>query len=572
MNHCERDSVAEGLLWLARGLDFVPEDESELRFSFRRLLSGWSNNLHRLKQHLPIACNNVADLSANAKMLAARRDDDPEVFLWDARTGKLQGKVNAPEEMVLFSPDAKVLLAAGDEIMRFWNVATQESIGAVIRADRAFSSIQFSRDGKRLLRVDSPNPDGSAVRVWEVPTGKAVGKPLPLPLSVAIEAAFSPDGSTVSLLIAGGTQVKRTYEVRIWEPATGKTRTSPIKLTYMVTSAAFSSDGKQFATTGILQHKNGSADYYFQVFDTATGNPLSSQMAVLDPMDLVAFGPDGRTLLLRDTVGFNLFRFSPSPGVENRDKAIQRIGTRVPVEDPEQKGFTFVFNPNGKSVLLRTSPDKASLWDTATGATIGSPLDRVERATFEDDEATLVTTDSQNVRRWQVAQPLTGRSVVGVFDPSLPAAFSPDSTNFADGIHIKDRLELRFWDPVTAKSVGEAILMGTDKSGAMHRLRHVAYSPNGKVLVTIDGYMTYRMRLWDSASHKLIGILADPVDIHDDVAWANRLTFSPDSRRLLLVGGDTAQQWDTATGKLMGKPLMTDGSISVAAYSPDGAA
>jgi hypothetical protein len=31
MNHCRRDEVAEGLVWLARALEVVPEDEAEFQ-------------------------------------------------------------------------------------------------------------------------------------------------------------------------------------------------------------------------------------------------------------------------------------------------------------------------------------------------------------------------------------------------------------------------------------------------------------------------------------------------------------------------------------------------------------
>ena len=184
MNHCQRDEVPEGLVWLARGLEVVPEDETELQQSFRRLLAGWSQQIHPLKQVLPVAYSSA--LSPNGKLLAEwLRTPADAVQLRAADTCKPLGKPIAqrsrPDHMI-FSPDSKLFASAcyDNSANRFsvqvWDVATGEPVGASMHLDRRtlkhLPQLAFSPDGNAPAHVSRPRPR----RVWHSPVGSPHGQ------------------------------------------------------------------------------------------------------------------------------------------------------------------------------------------------------------------------------------------------------------------------------------------------------------------------------------------------------------------------------------------------------------
>jgi WD40 repeat protein/predicted Ser/Thr protein kinase len=177
---------------------------------------------------------------------------------------------------------------------------------------------------------------------------------------------------------------------------------------------------------------------------------------------------------------------------------------------------TMALSPDGK-VLVTAGGKTAQLWETATGKSLGAPLQH-----------------QQEIRA---------------------VAFSPDSKTVVTAGESPGQLgTARFWDVTTSKQVGE-----------IGRVDFVAYSPDGKLLVTVHGRTA---QLWEAKSGKPVGRRFE----HDyGVVF---VVFSPDSKTLATTewGGRHARLWDVETGKPVGKPLKhrTDGQFVQALFSPDG--
>lgn len=96
-----------------------------------------------------------------------------------------------------------------------------------------------------------------------------------------------------------------------------------------------------------------------------------------------------------------------------------------------------------------------------------------------------------------------------------------------------------------------------------NQLRHAAFHPDGKRLLTLCDDMA--ARLWDRQT----GELLTPPMWHTDMPVFG--AFSPDGHRLVTTGYDgSARVWDVTTGKPVLPPLNHVGMVSYAGFSPDG--
>jgi WD40 repeat protein len=587
MNHFQRDEIAQGLVWLAHGLEVVPEDEAELQLSFRRLLRAWSRHIHPLKRILPIP-SNLNDLqialTPDGKLLATGRDKPAGVQLSDASTGKALGKpISLPgiPWHVAFVPQGTLLLTACyDESgernsIRFWDAATRRPIAEPILLpevkgdDRSRDHLALSPDGKRLLTFHDRKREGDcATRLWEVPKGKPIGDVLTM--DRVRTAVFSPDGKT--LLTAGD-------EVRCWDGRTGKPLGTPfLRSATFTTTVAVSPDSKHFltATSGSSDERPLST---LRIFETATRQLLSeySQQGAWT-IDQVAFGPDGRSVLVWYWDATCTKPVSPAipPAVCPLLQMFRYESGWKVVGSPLPARLTFAFNGDGRAVLLVNDLWEPRLWDTQTGQPLGGILETGLAQWVGSDPGgkTMLTASGTDIRRWEITLPPTGRKLEWSGDAGFGSlTFSPDGKKIAMTVVQGGRSEVRFWDPVTAKLTGETIPFSDGK----RQVFYAAYSPDGRVLVTVDASYPPNesdpatARLWTSTTRQLIG---EPIPVQwGAVYWKSRtstLAFSPDGKRLLLAQGKLARLFDTATGKPTGKPMKHGNVVRAVAFSPDG--
>ncbi len=165
-----------------------------------------------------------------------------KVLLWDLAAGRMITSINfygnGVGEMAL-STDGRILATVGDlDTVRLWEVATGRQIGRAIPAG-TLSGLKFSPDGSLLATAEA---DGT-VRLWDVATQQQVGLSMDASTAEGVNAvAFTPDGSLLATAGGDGT-------VRLWDVATQQ-QVGPSIEVGGVSAVAFSPDATLLTTLG----------------------------------------------------------------------------------------------------------------------------------------------------------------------------------------------------------------------------------------------------------------------------------------------------------------------------------
>jgi WD40 repeat protein/predicted Ser/Thr protein kinase len=184
-----------------------------------------------------------------------------------------------------------------------------------------------------------------------------------------------------------------------------------------------------------------------------------------------------------------------------------------------------------------------------------------------DDDRPLAQAIRSNLAGWWGAtHPLHG--LLGHPDRVLSAVWSPDGSRVLTA--CADRTA-RLWDAKTGAARGAPLVHPRPVSAA-------AFSPNGYTLLTVAGP---EIRLWntDAEANANAGTGAPAIPRIINLGTGGELAahaFSPDGQRLATVvrrGADAwLQCWQTTTAAPRGAPLALGRGVTVAVFSPDGAA
>jgi WD40 repeat protein/tRNA A-37 threonylcarbamoyl transferase component Bud32 len=567
---CEQGDVAQGLLWLVRGLKSASiASDPSLEHVFRLNVSAWAPRLHRLR----VRCEHPGAIqsavySADGRTIAVGGDDgtaqlhdaasgeprgsplvhpnkvgaiafspdgrliatgcdDGIARIWDVATGRPTGLTFRHPEPVLslaYSPDGRVLVTGCfDHVARLWDTATGSPVGRSLKHENLITSVAFAPDGRSVL---SGSWDKTA-RLWDATTGAPIGEPL-VHKDWVSSVAYSPDGQT--LLTGCYDRTARLWDVRSHHPI-GR----PLRHQHCVRAVAFGPDAKTILTGSF----DGIARLWHIDKDRPIGPPLRHQHTV----STVAFSPDGRFIL---TAGFD------------KTALIREVANSAEIAFGHQ-GFirSVLFSPDGRSILTASEDSTAQLWNAATGAPIGPPLRHaaaVEAIAFSPDGRTILTGSfDKTARLWNAATGAPLGAPLCHSGPVKSVAFSPGGDAVATASGDKTA---RLWSASTGLPLGPPLV---------HRdwVQAVAFSPDGRYVVT--GSVDTTARIWRTADSQPTG----PALAHGGRVMA--VAFSPDARTVLTGSDDMkARLWDVATGRLCAQALQHDGPVSVAAFSPDG--
>jgi WD40 repeat protein len=425
---------------------------------------------------------------------------DHTARLWDISTGQalhvFEGHDGAVRRAV-FSPDGKsILTVSDDKTAKLWDIATGRVRQTLTGHTEAVNSAAFSPAGDIIATVS----DDNSLRLWSANNGALLDTYLGHKAAVN-SVEFSPDGSTLVT-----TSVDTT--VRIWNLA-DRTRTL-IGHSDGILDGAFSADGKHIVTASL--------DKTVRLWDVATGRTTQTFAGHTDGVYQVEYAPDGKTIM---TVG----------GLE-KDGSVRIWDLSTGQLTKTFSGFSLgvlaaAYAPDGQSIV--TVGDGIYQWGLATETLIRSFTGHsgtVSDIAFAPDGKTFVTAgQDQTARLWDTAKGSPVRTYSGHTGGVLSVAFSRDGTTL---ITSSDDKTIRIWDVKTGEQVRQFI-------GHSRAVNAMKVSPDGKMVASRDRDGV--VLVWDLQTGQTIRTF--------NATPAYSAAFSPDSKRLLVVGADTsAMIWD----------------------------
>jgi WD40 repeat protein len=302
------------------------------------------------------------------------------------------------------------------------------------------------------------------------------------------------------------------------------------------------------------------------VWSAATGKELARDarhkfhgMAVaLSPDDKTLAFVGDRTLILHDLSKLSEKATEPLL-LEEKQPAIPRPGN-----DPT----LLAFSADGKTVLSGDMDGLVHLYDAGSGQEVrsfGTADKRLHCFALSPDGKTLAIAPlGKAPELWDVESGKMAGRMPGQ-EPILALAFATDGKRLAAGIDNSDAI--RLWDVATRKEVrsfvGKKELPLSPRFGTIAQA--IAFTPDGKSLVSLGGHEDDRLRVWDVETGKEQRL------IRGQRGDGGALALSPDGR-IAAVGGrnSSVRLWDLATGKEALAGVGRQASVQAVAVSPDG--
>jgi WD40 repeat protein len=484
---------------------------------------------------------------ARKSQVLFRRENDrrgpPHLLLWSpdgkrilsagdgAKTwGILQGMephlalTNAPVSAAAWSPDSAKIAIAHNQGLEIFGIDTRSTRSALIRHPDAVKSVTWSPNGTRLAIASS-----GIARVLDVSSGREVTQ-WRVEGSDSISLSWNPSG--VSILSISGNYAQQM------DPESGRAMAAPLAYDSKVRAVSWSPDGTKIAIA--------SWDV-LRVWDVATGQPLSLPLPLRDGVKSITWSPSGVHVAVESSRAIAIWRTT-------------RSHARLLPLVHDSSVLAMAWTPNGARLSTTTQGRIRWTWEGRTGQLVSSatrdsvPTSSLRHPIAWNHDATMVAVASEG-NSVQVIDGLTGKPVSRHMhkDQVTALSWSPDGRRVASA---SARLELHVWDAVT----GLLSLPSIRTGDLTFSLR---WSPDGSSVAAavLDG----GVRMWDATT----GRLRVPPLVHGD--GVRVIEWSHDGALLASAGYDnTAQIWDSNTGRARSPRLQHSDNVSALSWSANG--
>ncbi len=399
----------------------------------------------------------AAIFNPNGRWIATTSGDHT-VQIWDLETSQIIPRMAHEDDVgaIAFSPDGQWLATGGwDGTARVWNPATKEEVARIVH-EGWVDTLVFSSDGQWLATMGWDD----VVLVWDMFNRQE-----------AARIAHKDDGDVLGLVFSSDGRwlaTKGQDSIWVWDTATWQ----EVKQIAGGQEAIFSPDGRWLATSG-----EGNTT---RVWDTT----VWQEMKQIAGGQGAIFSPDGRWL---------------ATGGEDNTARVWDTTTWQELAQMVHEGdddvSVWAHSLDGQWLATR-GQGSIRVWDTATWQKLAQITQEESiwaRSISPDGRWLAARIAGADVYVWDMT---TGQEVARIsHNGSDAGAFSPNGNWLAtggwDGI-------ARVWNPATGQEIARMV----HEDGAVDRAVHegvavvVAFSPDGRWLVTGSADDTVRMWLW----------------------------------------------------------------------------
>ena len=395
-----------------------------------------------------------------------------------------QELVDGPN-VLLFSPDGKILACGEGQNVKLWDITTRELIATFRGHIGLVDYLAFSPDGAILA---SASKDGT-VLYWNINTED------PLPPNITehttqVEAISFLKGGSSTLASVAYSGIITLWDLETSQRTTHRTKTAFENTRYGLEAIplAFSPDGTKLASKGILNTPTAplGTTPRIRLIDVTTGRELTSLTYSNENVTPhLTFSPDSKTAVFSaHSHTYGKIRLWNT----ETDKILD-----IPFSDKAAWIQAAAFSPDGNKFVAGTSDGKVQMWDAKTGVHLTSFFDKpppksgaLMNLTFSSDGALLAVMYMRQIHL--LGSPKIPHFKAVFSEPDLfwdGLAFSPDNTVLILSL-ISGGIQLR--DVTTGKVLNT--LDGHTGSPVAF-----SFSPDGKTLVSAadDGTIL----LWD---------------------------------------------------------------------------
>lgn len=495
-----------------------------------------------------------------------------------------------PINEVAFSPKGdRVVIAGEDGTACIWNVADGEKVTTSLRHKGPVLRAIFSPNGELVATAGLDRQ----LKVWEAQSGRPLGEPLQHQDRID-HIVFSPDGRYLVGVSGNWDEAMGAAnggDLIVWDLQTFAPAFPPLRdRKHAYTYAEFSPDGSSLVICSL----DGTA----QIINAKDGNRIAPPLRHHSWVDFASFSPDGKKVATASS---------------DSTVAIWDVVSGQQLLQPLHHGgvvSAVQWNSKGTRLLTACRDGTASIWDASVGDLIGSPMrhgSSVLAATFAPDDSRVMTVgggaQERQVRIWRPDAAVELTPAMAVLDDTSPAKISENLQRLAmvtasGEILIRDRDTQRSWTlPHDQKATEVWIspdgqyLAVLEESEKLSMLQIVEMSA---VKIPIHGISNVRDLVFDHRSERFAAQLDDrtvriwsiqsglpATGVLKHQYSVTHMEFNKTNDVLVVATGEwtslqegtdggQAHLWVVETGKPLTAPLLHDGSIRHATFSPDG--